>query len=119
MWVNQIFDLYLKFCANEVYVFQGIMLKVQLFFDGQVSHSMGVHCIVHNVNLAMKTLSCLLMMNILEGLWYPMFYIYFKKSLKGQMEFSKLVKIVETKGVNFWKSWRWGENSLDIYDVPN
>jgi len=48
-----------------------------------------------------------------------MFYIYFKKSLKGQMEFSKLVKIVETKGVNFWKSWRWGENSLDIYDVPN
>jgi hypothetical protein len=49
----------------------------------------------------MKTLPCLLMMNIIEGLLYPMFYIYFSKSLKGQMEFSKLVKVWKQKGPTF------------------
>jgi hypothetical protein len=58
---------------------------------------MGANCIAHNVNLTMKTLPCLLMVNIIEGLLYPMFYIYFSKSLDGQMKFSKLV---ETKGAN-------------------
>jgi hypothetical protein len=69
---------------------------------------MGVHCIVHNVNLAMKTLPCLLTVNIIEGLWYPMFYIYFKKSFKGKWSFQSPLRSWKQKGPIFEKvRWRF------------
>ncbi len=57
------------FGANGVSVFQGVKLGViQQIFDGWVPHSTKVHCMVHETNLEVQTLSHLQMVNKIEKL---------------------------------------------------
>jgi hypothetical protein len=57
----------------------------------------GVHYMAHGTNLAMQTLSKLLLVSRLEGLFQTL-HSYSNMIPKHHLEFHKLVKIMETKG---------------------
>jgi ubiquinone/menaquinone biosynthesis C-methylase UbiE len=64
---------------------------------------MGVHCMVHSTNFAVQTLSHLAMVKRTKSL-LSTFYNYFYKSPKRHLEFTKLAKIMETRGFKILKN---------------
>jgi hypothetical protein len=58
---------------------------------------------VHITNLAIQTVSHLDMVSIIDYLLQTL-YNYFSKNLKRHLEFTKLVKFMETKGVKILKN---------------
>ncbi len=78
----------------------GVTLQI---YDVQALHSIGVHCIAHKTNLVVHILSHLQIVSRLEGLLQTL-YIYFSTSLEMHLEFTKLVKLMETKGVKILKN---------------
>jgi hypothetical protein len=93
----------MTFGANGVSIFQGVKSRVtKQISDGWAPHSMGEHCMAHQTNLMIQTLSHLSMVNRIEGLLSTL-YNYFCKSPKRYLEFSKLTKVMETKGAKILK----------------
>jgi hypothetical protein len=91
----------MTFCANGVSFFQGIKSGViQQIYNVWAPHSIRVHCMAHETNLAVQTLSHLQMVNKIEGLLQTL-YNYFSKSSKRHLEFMKLTKLMETKSARF------------------
>ncbi len=64
----------------------------------QAPHFIGIHCMPHIMNLAMQSLFTMPMISKLEN-FLQMLYGYFSTSPKRHLEFTKLVEIVETKGL--------------------
>ncbi len=65
--------------------------------DRAIFHSIGVHCMAHHINLAVQTLSKLLLVMHLENLLQCLFS-YLLHSPKRHLEFTKLAKNMATKG---------------------
>ncbi len=79
--------------------FQGIKFKVTtLMRTEQTSYFIGIHCMAHRMNLVMQSLYTMPMVSKLESLLQAL-YMYFSTSQKHHLEFTKLAKIVETKGL--------------------
>jgi len=86
------------------FVFQGTSSSViWQIFDAWTPHFIGVHYIAHKTNLAIQILLHLQMIIRLEGLIYTL-YNYFSNSLKRHLEFTKLVKLMETKSAKILKN---------------
>jgi len=95
---------FMTFGVDGVFVFQGTKLGVtQQIFDGWASHFMGVHCVVHRTNLGVQIMSHLQMVSKFEGLFQNLCN-YFSKSLKRHLEFTKLAKLMESKGAKMFKN---------------
>jgi len=95
---------FMTFGVDGVFVFQGTKLGVtQQIFDGWVSYFMGVHYVAHRTNLGVQIVSHLQMVNRFEGLFQNL-YNYFSKSPKRHVEFTKLAKLMEPKGVKILKN---------------
>jgi hypothetical protein len=87
-----------------VFVFQGVRSWVtKHIFDRWACHSMGMHCMVHKTNFVIQILFHFSMVNRIEGL-LSTFYNYFCKNFKRHLEFTKLVKVIKTKGAKILKS---------------
>ncbi len=94
----------MAFGVDGVYTFQGIKSRViKQNFEGWVPHSMGIHSMAHQTNLAVQTLLHLQMMSKIEGL-FSISYNYFSKYLKQHLEFSKLFEIMETNWAKIFKN---------------
>jgi len=101
---DMIVNKLMTFGVNGVFVFQGVRSWVtKQIFDGWAPHSMGMHCMAHKSNLAIQILSHFLMVNKIEGL-LSTFYNYFCKNFKRHLEFTKLVKVMETKVAKILKN---------------
>jgi len=86
------------------FVFQGTSSSViWQIFDAWTPHFIGVHYIAHKTNLAIQILLHLQMIIKLEGLIYTL-YNYFSNSLERHLEFTKLVKLMETKRAKILKN---------------
>ncbi len=70
-----------------------VLLKTQ-----QTPYLIRIHCMAHETNLVMQSLSSMPMVSKLENLFQSL-YGYFSSSLKHHLEFTKLAKIVEIKGL--------------------
>ncbi len=70
-----------------------VLLKTQ-----QAPYLIRIHCMAHETNLVMQSLSSMPMVSKLENLFQSL-YGYFSSSLKHHLEFTKLAKIVEIKGL--------------------
>jgi hypothetical protein len=85
--------------ANGVSTFQGIIFKVTtLMRTEQTPYFIGIHCMAHRMNLVMQSLYTMPMVSKLESL-FQILYWYFSTSQRHHLEFTKLAKIVETKGL--------------------
>jgi hypothetical protein len=99
----------LCFGADGVTVFQGTRTGVTVQLQQKVApFSIGVHCAVHRVNLAAKTLLALRVFQNAEKLMAKT-HAFFNHSPKRLMEFQKLAEIIETKGLRPLKNvaTRW------------
>jgi len=67
------------------------------FKDKIVPFITGMHCFAHQTNLAVITLSNVLLMHQLEGILQSM-YVFFSHSSKKFAEFQKLTDLLNTKG---------------------
>jgi len=94
----------MTFGVDGVSIFQGTKLgDTKQIVDCQAPHSMGVHRMVHRTNLMVQTLSHLQMGNGIEGLLQTL-YNYFSKSLKRNLEYTKLTKLMETNRAKILKN---------------
>jgi hypothetical protein len=97
------------FGSNGINVFQGVKLvmtkQIQETFT---PFSLGVHCVCQKKNLAMQTSSSFPLVHGVETLFQSL-YQYFYKSPKRHVEFTKLVNIMETKGLKLLRNvkTRW------------
>jgi hypothetical protein len=83
------------------FVFQGTRSSViWQISDVWTPHSIGVHYMAHRTNLEVQIFLLLQMVIKLEGLFYTL-YNYFSNNLKRHLEFTKLAKLMETKGLRF------------------
>jgi hypothetical protein len=99
----------MTFGVDGVSIFQSTRLgDTKQIVDCWAPHSMGVHCMVHRTNLMVQTLSHLQMGNKIEGLLQTL-YNYFSKSLKRNLEYTKLTKLMETNKAKILKNvkTRW------------
>lgn len=58
----------------------------------------GIHCMAHKTNMVVQVLSKLNMVFLLKNLFQTL-HPYFSKSLKRHLQFQKLTKILETRGI--------------------
>ncbi len=94
---DQIVQKLICFGANGVDVFQGTKNGVtKQIKDNYVPHSIEVHCMAHHTNLKVQTLLGLHLMIHLENLLQTL-HFYFPHSPKRHLEFTKLVKHMQTK----------------------
>jgi hypothetical protein len=85
--------------ANGASTFQGIRFGVTTLMETkQTPYLIGIHCMAHRMNLPVQSLSTMPMVSKLENLLQAL-YGYFSTSPKHHFEFTKLAKIVETKGL--------------------
>ena len=99
----------LCFGADGVSTFQGAKTGVTHQIQSKYApFALGVHCMAHRCNIAFKTLSQLDIMNRIEDLLKSS-HAYFKHSPKWHLEFVKLAKLMETKGLKLLKNvkTRW------------
>lgn len=97
------------FGADGVSAFQGCRTGVTVQFKAKhAPHVIGVHCMAHRVNLAMKTLSRLDLFHAVEDLC-KLCHNYFAHSPKRQAEFRALAQLLDTKGLKLLKNvtTRW------------
>jgi hypothetical protein len=93
---DQIVD-HIFFGADGVNVFQSTKNGVTKHIrDTSAPHSIGVHCMAHCINLAIKTLSKLPLVVWIESL-LKCFYFYFGHSPKKFLEFIQILKLMAAK----------------------
>jgi len=86
--------LFLKFFM----FFQGTKTStLKQIHDNYSPHSIWVHCMAHQTNLVVQTLSKLHMVICLENLLQTL-HSYFAHSFKRHLEFPKLAKLMKTMG---------------------
>jgi hypothetical protein len=85
------------FKVNDINVFQGTRTSItKQIHDNYVPNKyLGIHCMTHHTNLAMQTLSNLLLVVYLENLLQTL-YSYFAHSFKKHLKFTKFIEILET-----------------------
>jgi hypothetical protein len=88
------------FGANGINTFQGFKSRVifQIYYQ-YVSFITNVHCMVHCTNLVTQTLFNLFLMSCIETC-LQILCVYFNHSIERQLEFTKMVKNMDTKGNN-------------------
>ncbi len=90
--------------VDGVSTFQGVRSRViALIKTQQTPFLIGIHCIAHRTNLEVQNLSSMPMVSKLEDLFQSL-YGYFSSSPKCHFEFTKLVQIVETKGLKVFRN---------------
>lgn len=97
------------FGADGVSAFHGCRTGVTVQLKSKFApHVIGVHCMGHRVNLAVKTLSKLDLFHSVEDLC-KVCHAYFSHSPKRQAEFHALAQLVDTKGLKLLKNvtTRW------------
>jgi hypothetical protein len=83
--------------VDGVSMFQGVKFGlIVLLKTQQAPYLIRIHCMAHQTNLAVQSLSSMPMVSKLENLLQSL-YGYFSSSLKHHLEFTKLTKIVEIK----------------------
>jgi hypothetical protein len=99
----------ISFGANGASVFQGRLNDVTKQLQDQAApYLMGVHDMAHCMNVAVKPLSNLLMVQKIEKLLQSL-YSYFHASPKRCNEYQKLAEIMETSGLKILQNvtTRW------------
>ena len=107
--LEQIRDKLLCFGADGAAVFHGVRGGVTVQLQREFSpFLLAVHCSNHKTNLAMHVVSKTAIVSKGESLLSAL-HTYFSKSPKKCLEFSKLVEIMETKGLKILKhcKTRW------------
>jgi hypothetical protein len=85
------------FRADGAFAFQGGETRViKQIKEAWAPFSMGVHCVVHRINLLVQYSSNLIFIAHIEAFMVNL-YDYFNHSPKQHLEFQKLVTIMETK----------------------
>jgi len=95
--------------VNGVSMFQGVKLGlIVLPKTQQAPYLIKIHCMANQTNLVVQSLSSMLMVSKLENVLQSL-YGYFFSFPKHHLEFTKLVEIVEIKGLKvFWNAkTRW------------
>ncbi len=101
---EQIFECLMCLRTDGVSTFQGVQSKViALMKTQQTPFLIGIHCMTHKTNLVMQSLSSMPMVSKMEDLFQSI-YGYFFSSPKHHLEFTKLVEIVETKGLKVFQN---------------
>jgi hypothetical protein len=92
------------FGTDGVSVFQGYRSGVtQQLKEHDAPFILGMHCMAHHTNLAVKPLSNLPVVSKLETLCQAL-YTYFSMSAKKHLEFQRLADIVETEGLRMLRN---------------
>jgi hypothetical protein len=85
------------FGVDGVITFQGLRSRIIVQIQQQYApFVIGVHCMAHQINLAVQTFSHLPLISRIETFWQCL-YVYFSHGPKRHLEFTKLAKIMETK----------------------
>jgi len=92
------------FAVDGVSTFQGTKTGViKQINTNYAPFSIGVHCLAHRGNLAFKALSTLGIVSIIKDLLQSC-HAYFAHSPKRHFEFTKLINMMETKGLKMLKN---------------
>jgi len=95
---DQIVNKLMSFRTNDINVFQNTKSNVtKQIQDDYAPFSTGVHCMAHQTNLAMQTLSAIPLVKCIESLLQTL-HAYFAHFPKRHLKFIKLIEIMETKG---------------------
>jgi len=95
---DQIVNKLMSFRTNDINVFQNTKSNVtKQIQDDYAPFSTGVHCMAHQTNLAMQTLSAIPLVKCIESLLQTL-HAYFAHFPKRHLKFIKLTEIMETKG---------------------
>ncbi len=90
------------FGVDGVNTFQGlkygIIVQIQWQYAPIVTNA---HCMGHWTNLVIQTLSHLPLVSRIEA-FLQCLYVYFNHNPKRRLEFTKLAKIMETKGTIYY-----------------
>jgi len=101
--LTSIFQKLLCIGVDGVSTFQGTKTSVTKQINTNYApFSIGVHCMVHRCNFAFKTLSTLGMVSNIEDLLQRC-HAYFAHNPKRHFEFTKLIDVVEIKGLKMLK----------------
>jgi hypothetical protein len=101
---DQIAQKLICFEVDDVNVFQGTKSGVtNQIKENYAPHFIRVYYMAHCTNLAMQTLSRLLLVIQFENLLQTLHSYKFAHSTKRHLEFTKLTKLMQTKGNKiFW-----------------
>ena len=99
----QIQEKLLCFGTNGATIFHGVKVGITVQLQREFAPFLiGVHCSNHKTNLTMHAVSKTVIVSKAESL-LSTFHVYFFKSSKKSLEFSKTAKIIETKGLKILK----------------
>jgi hypothetical protein len=94
---------FLCFGDNGVNAFQGTKIGVTKQINtNNAPFSIGLHYMTHRCNLTFKTLSSMRIVNTIKCLQQS-YHSYFVHSPNKHLEFTKLINMMETKGLKMFK----------------